>query len=69
MSSMKALCYSQQIHHKWKTRFKVGVYLGRSPLLNHDVALVINRDYGLVSPQLHVRYDPLFKTIKDFDSS
>ena len=69
ISSMKPSVPPIKIYHKWKTRSKVGVYLGRSPLHNHDVALVFNRDFGLVRPQFHVRYDPLFTTTKDFDLS
>ena len=65
----ESLRSSHQIHQKWKTRSKVGVYLRRSPIHNHDVALGLNRDYGLVIPQLHVSYEPIFTTIKDFDSS
>ena len=65
----ESISSSQQIHYKWKTRSKVGVYLGRSPLHNHDVELVINRDSGLVNSQLHVRYEPLLTTNKEFDSS
>ena len=45
------------------------MYLGRYTLHNQDVALVLNRNYGLVSPQLHVRYEPLLTTTKDYDSS
>ena len=63
----QALLSSKRIYQKWKTSSKVGVYLGQSTLHNHDVALVLNRDCGLVSPQLYVRYDPIFTTTKDFD--
>ena len=65
----EALRSSHWIHHKWKTRSKVVVYLGRSPLHNHDIALVLNRNSGLVIPQFHMHYDPPFTTTKDFDSS
>ena len=65
----EALSYSQRIHHTWKTRSKVGVYLGRSFLHNHDVALVLNLRSSLVRPQFHVWYYPLFTTTKYFDSS
>ena len=43
--------------------------MGRFPLHKHDVALVLNRDFSLVIPQFHVRYDPLFATNKDYDLS
>ena len=65
----ESLYSSQQIHHRWKTRSKVGMYLGRYPLHNHDIALVFNWDSVLVSPQFHVRYDHLFTTTKYFDFS
>ena len=48
---------------------KVGVYFGRLPLHNHEVALVVNRNSGLVIPQFHVHYYPTLTTSKDFDSS
>ena len=38
----------------------------QSPLQNHDVALVLNRNSGLVRPQLHVCYEPLITTTKLF---
>lgn len=45
------------IHQKLKKRFKVGIYLGRSPQHARNIALVLNRDTGLVSPQFHVAFD------------
>ena len=52
------------IHHKWKERARVGIYLGRSPHHPRNVALVLNRDNGLCSPQFHVAFDPSFHTVK-----
>ena len=49
-------------YHKWKERSKVGIYLGMSPTHGKGVALVLDRDTGLVSPQFHVKFDPLFHT-------
>ena len=49
-------------HHKWKGRTKVGIYLGRSPQHGRNVALVLDRTTGLVSPQFHVKYDTAFST-------
>ena len=43
--------------------------MGRYPLHNHDVALVLNCNICLVSPKLYALYDPLFTTTKDFDLS
>ena len=40
----------------------------QSLLHNYDFALVLNHNSGIVSQQLHVLYDPLFATTKDFDS-
>ena len=51
------------IHHKWKDRSKVGIYLGRSPQHNRQVALVLDIYTGLVSPQFHVKMDPNFDTV------
>ena len=55
---------STRIHHKWKDRSRVGIYLGRSPHHNRNVALVLNPETGLVSPQYHVKFDPHFDTVK-----
>jgi len=52
------------IHHKWEYRSKVGIYLGRSPSHGRNVALVLDRNTGLVSPQFHVTFDPSFHTVK-----
>jgi hypothetical protein len=52
------------IHHKWKQRSRVGIYLGRSPQHGRNVALVLDRNTGLVSPQFHVSFDPGFYTVK-----
>ena len=65
----ESLRSSHLIHHKWKTRSKDGVYLGQYILQNHEVALVINRDSYLISPQFNVLYDPLLTTTKYFDVS
>jgi hypothetical protein len=43
--------------HKWKERSKIGIYLGPSPLHGKNVALVLDRTTGLVSPQFHVLFD------------
>jgi hypothetical protein len=53
------------IFHKWKQRSRVGVYVGQSPLHARNVALVLDRQTGLVSPQFHVAFDPSFQTVKD----
>ena len=46
----------QQIS-KWHKRARVGLYLGHSPAHARSVALVLNLDTGLVSPQFHVKFD------------
>ena len=51
------------IFGKWKERSSVGIYLGRSPQHNRQVALVLNIHTGLVSPQFHVKVDPSFDTV------
>ena len=45
-------------HHKCKERANVGIYLGKSPIHNRNVSLVLNLSTGLVSPQFHVKHDP-----------
>jgi hypothetical protein len=59
-----------QSQHKWKQRSRVGIYLGPSPQHARNVALVLDRDTGLVSPQFHVQFDPSFHTVQQdkFDS-
>ena len=51
-------------HHKWRERAKVGVFIGRSPVHNKQVALVLDRHTGYVSPQFHVKVDKGFYTLK-----
>ena len=56
--------------HKWKERSRVGIYLGKSPAHSNNVALVLDRTTGLVSPQFHIKFDPSFHSVMqdDFDS-
>ena len=49
--------------HKWKERSRVGIYLGTSPRHGRNVAMVLNRQTGLVSPQFHVKFDPSFHSV------
>ena len=50
---------------KWKERARIGIYLGQSPHHNRNIALVLNRDNGLVSPQFHTICDNNFTTVND----
>ena len=50
---------------KWKERARMGIYLGQSPQHNRNIALVLNRDNGLVSPQFHTMCDNNFTTVSD----
>lgn len=59
-----ALQTGKGIHNKWEYRSKVGIYLGRSPNHGRNVALVLDRTTGLVSPQFHVIFDRKFQTVK-----
>ena len=52
----------QQIS-KWHKRARVGLYLGHSPTHARSVALVLNINTGLVSPQFHVKFDEFFETV------
>ena len=51
-------------HGKWNERSKMGIYLGQSPVHNKNVALVMDVDTGLVSPQFHVMFDNEFRTVR-----
>ena len=55
----------QQPFHKWKARARLGIYLGSSPVHARNVALVLDRDTGYVSPQFHVTCDTSFRTVAD----
>src|SRR5210317_790954 len=50
--------------NKWESRARVGIYLGRSPDHGRNIALVLDRVTGLVSPQFHVTFDKGFNTVK-----
>lgn len=56
-------------YHKWKERAHVGIYLGRSPHHARNVALVLDRNTGLVSPQFHVAFDSAFDSVRSMDLS
>ena len=60
-----ALQSGRGIHNKWEYRSKVGIYLGRSPSHGRNVALILDRTTGLVSPQFHVTFDKGFQTVKE----
>ena len=51
--------------HKWKQQSRMGNDLGPSPQHTRNVALVMDRATGLVSPQFHVKFDPSFQSVKD----
>lgn len=55
---------SGNIHNKWEPRARVGIYLGRSPNHGRNIALILDRVTGLVSPQFHVKFDKGFQTVK-----
>ena len=48
---------------KWRTKARIGIYLGTSPRHSRKVALVLNMMTGHVSPQFHVVFDDLFETL------
>ena len=52
------------IHPKWDARSRASIYLGQSPIHNRNVALVLNRHTGYISPQFHVKFDKSFRTIQ-----
>jgi Integrase core domain. len=51
---------------KWEPRSRLGIYLGMSPEHASSVALVLNLQTGLVSPQFHVVFDDDFSTVDTF---
>ena len=48
---------------KWDPRVRLGIYLGHSPSHAGSVALVMNTNTGLVSPQFHLIFDDNFETV------
>ena len=56
-----------QPHHKWTDNSIVGVYLGTLPTQSHNVEVVISLKTGLISPQLHVKFDTQFQTVGEED--
>jgi hypothetical protein len=53
---LESALQKQGIYGKWRSRANIGIYLGASPHHSRNVALVLNRDTGLVSPQFHVQH-------------
>ena len=49
--------------NKWAYKSEVGIYVGRSPSYGRNVALILNRHTGLVSPQFHLKLDSTFTAI------
>jgi transposase InsO family protein len=47
---------------KWTDRTRIGINLGPSPRHASAVALILNLNTGLVSPQFHCQYDDLFES-------
>ena len=47
---------------KWEDRTRIGINLGPSPQHASSVALILNLETGLVSPQFHCSYDDLFES-------
>ena len=53
-------------HTKWAERSKMRMYLGQLPVHNKNVALVMDLDTGLVSPQFHVMFDNDFRSVNGY---
>ena len=51
--------------HKWASRSHVGIYVGRSPIHSRNVALILDRTKGYVSPQFNVVHDAHCFSLKD----
>ena len=54
----------RNIRNKWKSRSRMGLYMGRSPIHARNVALVLDIETGYVSPQFHVKMDSSFHSVK-----
>jgi len=54
---------------KWSPRARLGLNLGQSPTHARNVSLVLNLETGLVSPQVHVKYDDFFETVQETDEA
>ena len=63
-----ALQAGQQIP-KWHKHAQLGLYLGHLLAHARSVALVLNLDTGLVSPQFHVKFDEFFETVNNSDNN
>jgi hypothetical protein len=50
--------------NKWLPRAHLGIYLGMSPRHARSVALVLNPETGLVSPQFHLKFDDTWETVR-----
>ncbi len=50
---------------KWYSRAHVGIYLEKSPRHARTVALILNVQTGLVSPQFCIKFDNLFETVPE----
>jgi hypothetical protein len=57
-----ALQASKKVN-RWVSRSQIGAYLGKSPIHSRNVALVLNLETGMVSPQFHVDIDSSFQTV------
>lgn len=49
---------------KWEDRSRVGIHVGISPHQASTVAMVLNLETGLTTPQFHVVFDDRFETIR-----
>ena len=59
-----ALQAKQSQTSKWEDRARVGIYLGCSQTHASSVALILNTETGLTSPQFHIRVDERFETVR-----
>jgi hypothetical protein len=53
-----------QTKPKWEHKARIGIYLGTSPRHSRKVALVLNLQTGLVSPQFHCQFDDLCDSLR-----
>ena len=49
-------------------RAQIGIYLRRSPKHSRNISLVLNINTARLSPQFHLKMDPMFHTVKNTTS-
>jgi hypothetical protein len=62
---LESALQKQGIFGKWRSRANIGIYLARSPHHTRNVALVLNRQTGLVSPSSTFKHDHCYHMVRE----